>query len=141
MHTRARRFTRVTLAALAALVAYFLVGGIFFAVPALHVEFAKYPAVYRSGEPSGAVMAVGMLGIFLAIGAAAAMFARTHPAGAGLGAGARFGIVLALFQLGSFVLHNHMMLNIGWQLSALQGMAYAAEWLAVGVVISLAYRP
>ena len=58
-----------------------------------------------------------------------------------MGAGARFGVVLAVFQLGSFVLHNHMMLNIGWQLSALQGMVYAAEWLAVGVVISLAWRP
>ena len=141
MHTRARKLTRIALAALAALVAYFLVGGIFFAVPALHAEFAKYPAIYRTGEPAGAVMAVGMLGIFLAVGAAAAMFARMHPAGAGLGAGVRFGIVLAVFQLGSFVLHNHMMLNIGWQLSALQGMAYAAEWVAVGVVISLAYRP
>ncbi|MDA1081715.1 MAG: hypothetical protein O2973_08565 [Gemmatimonadetes bacterium] len=35
---------------------------------------------------------------------------------------------LAVFQLGSFVLHNHMMLNIGWRLSALQGMGGTTGW-------------
>ena len=132
--------TRFALAALAALVAYFTVGGIFFAVPAMRTEFAKYPAIYRTGEATSSVMPVGMLGILLAIGAAAAIFARMHPAGAGIQEGIKFGIILAVFQLGSFVLHNHMMLNIGWRLSALQGVVYATEWIAVGVVISLVYR-
>jgi hypothetical protein len=132
--------TRIALAALAALVAYFVVGGIFFAVPALREEFAKYPAVFRTGEAINSVMAVGVLGILLAIGAAALIFARIHPAGAGIGAGLRFGVLLAVFQLGSLVLHNYMNLNIGWRLSALQGLAYSAEWVVVGVVISLVYR-
>jgi hypothetical protein len=132
--------TRIALAALAALVAYFIVGGIFFAVPAMGAEFAKYPAVFRAGEAINSVMAVGMLGILLAISTAAVIFARMHPTGAGIGAGARFGVALAVFQLGSFVLHNHMLLNIGWRLSILQGIAYSAEWFVVGVVISLVYR-
>jgi hypothetical protein len=132
--------TRVALAAFAALVAYFIVGGIFFAIPAMGAEFAKYPAIYRTGEAINSVMAVGVLGILLAIGAAAAIFARIHPAGAGVKAGIRFGVILAVFQLGSFVLHNHMNLNIGWRLSTLQGIAYTAEWIVVGVVISLVYR-
>jgi hypothetical protein len=132
--------TRIALAALAALVAYFIVGGIFFAVPALRAEFAKYPAVFRTGEAINSVMAVGVLGILLAIGAAAAIFARMHPAGAGLDAGIRFGVLLAVFQLGSLVLHNYMNLNIGWRLTALQGIAYSAEWIVVGIVISLVYR-
>src|SRR5437667_195891 len=114
--------TRIALAALAALVAYFMVGGIFFAVPAMRTEFAKYPAVYRTGEAINSVMAVGVLGILLAIGAAAVIFARMHPAGAGIEAGLTFGVLLAVFQLGSFVLHNHMNLNIGRRLSALQGI-------------------
>jgi hypothetical protein len=130
----------ITLAALAALVAYLMVGGIFFAVPALRTEFAKYPAVYRSGEANKSVMGVGMLGLLLAMVAAATIFARMHPAGAGMGAGLEFGVLLAVFQLGAFVLHNHMMLNIGRRLTVLQGIAYAAEWIAVGVVISLVYR-
>jgi hypothetical protein len=132
--------TRIALAALAALVAYFVVGGIFFTVPAMKAEFAKYAAVYRTGEAVNSVMAVGMVGILLAIGVAAVIFARMHPAGAGVAEGLKFGVLLALFVLGSFVLHSHMLLNIGWRQSTLQGIAYSAEWIAVGVVISLVYR-
>ena len=132
--------TRIALAALAALVAYFIVGGIFFTIPAMGAEFAKYPAIYRTGEAINSVMAIGVLGILLAIVAAAVIFARMHPAGAGIKAGIEFGLVLAVFQLGSFVLHNHMLLNIGWRQSTLQGIAYTAEWFVVGVVISLVYR-
>ena len=131
--------TRIALAALAALVAYFIVGGIFFAIPAMKTEFAKYPAVYRTGEALNSVMAVGVLGILLAIVAATVIFARINPAG-GIESGVKFGAVLAAFVLGSFVLHNHMLLNIGWRQSALQGVAYMAEWFVVGVVISLVYR-
>jgi hypothetical protein len=131
---------RIALAAFAALVAYFVIGGIFFTIPAMRAEFAKYPAIYRTGEAINSVMAVGVLGILLAIGAAAVIFAHMHPAGAGIKAGIRFGVLLAVFQLGSFVLHNHMNLSIGWRLSALQGIAYTAEWIVVGVVIGLVYR-
>jgi hypothetical protein len=133
-------FLRIALAALAALVAYFIVGGIFFTIPAMRAEFAKYPAVYRTGEAVNSVMAVGVLGILLAIGTAAVIFARMHPAGAGVKEGLRFGVLLAVFQLGSFVLHSHMLLNIGWRQSMLQGLAYSAEWIAVGIVIGLVYR-
>lgn len=132
--------TWIALAALAALVAYFAVGGIFFALPALRAEFAKYPAVYRTGEGSKSVMAIGMLGLLLAMGVAATIFARMHPAGAGVGAGLEFGALVAAFQIGSFVLHNHMLLNIGWRQTALQGLVHTAEWIVVGVVISLVYR-
>ena len=132
--------TRIALATVAALVAYFIVGGIFFTIPAMQTEFAKYPAVYRTGEAINSVMAVGMFGILLAIGTAAVIFAHMHPAGAGIGAGIRFGLLLAVFQLGSFVLHSYMLLNIGGRQSTLQGIAYSVEWLVVGIVISLVYR-
>jgi hypothetical protein len=132
--------TRIALAALAALVAYFVVGGIFFTIPAMKAEFAKYPAVFRTGDAINSVMAIGVFGILLAISTAAVIFARMHPTGGGIKAGIRFGVLLAVFQLGSFVLHNHMLLNIGWRQSALQGVAYVAEWFVVGVVISLVYR-
>ena len=132
--------TRIALAAVAALVAYFIVGGIFFMVPAMQAEFAKYPAVYRTGDALNSVMAVGVLGILLAIVVAAVIFARMHPAGAGIDAGLKFGALLAAFVLGSFVLHSYMLLNIGWRQALVQGIAYSAEWIAVGVVISLVYR-
>ena len=132
--------TRIAIAALSAFVAYFIVGGIFFVIPAMGAEFANYPSIYRTGDAARSVMAVGMLGILFAIVVAAAIFARMHPGGAGIKAGVKFGIALAVFQFGSFVLHNHMMLNIGWRLSMLQGIVYTAEWIVVGVVISLVYR-
>ena len=131
---------RIVISALAALVAYFVVGGIFFIIPSISTEFANYPSIYRTGEAANSVMAVGVLGILIAIGAAAVIFARMHPAGAGIKSGIKFGLVLAVFQFGSFVLHNYMMLNIGWRLSMLQGIVYMAEWIVVGIVISLVYR-
>lgn len=133
-------FTRIALAAGAAFIAYFMVGGIFIGVPALKTEFQKHSALYRSGDSSKSAMAVGMFGILLAIAAATVIFARMHPAGAGIESGLKYGAVLALFQIGSFVLHNHMMLNISARLSALQAMVYTSEWIAVGAVISLVYR-
>jgi hypothetical protein len=133
-------FTRIALAAVAALVAYFIVGGIFFAIPVFGAEFAKYPAVYRTGDAINSVMAVGVFGLLLAMGAAATIFARIYPQGAGIKAGISFGVLLAVFQLGSFVLHSHMLLNIGGRLSALQGIANTAEWIVAGIVISLVYR-
>lgn len=132
--------TRIALASLAAFIAYFVVGGILFAIPAFTTEFAKYPGVFRAGDALAPVMAAGMLGILLAITAATGIFARLYPNGAGINAGLRYGKALALIQLGSFVLHNYMLLNIGWKLSALQAVAYSLEWIAVGVVISLVYR-
>ena len=131
---------RIALAAVAALVAYVGVGSVFFAIPTFKAEFAKYPAVFRSGEAINSVMAVGMLGTLLAIVVATVIFARMYPSGAGIRAGVAFGFILAFFQLGSLVLHNYMLLNIGWRLSALQGLAYSAEWIAVGMAISLVYR-
>lgn len=132
--------TRIVFAALAALIAYFVVGGIFFAVPAMQAEFTKYPGVYRTGEAVNSVMAIGMFGILLAIAVATVIFARMHPAGAGITEGVKFGVLLALFQLGSFVLHSYMLLNIGGRQSMLQGIAYSTEWIAVGIVISVVYR-
>ena len=63
-----------------------------------------------------------------------------HPSGAGVVAGLQFGLIIAMYALGSFVLHNHVNLNIGPRLTTFQAIAYTVEWLAVGVVISLIYR-
>ena len=65
--------TRIAIAALSAFVAYFIVGGIFFVIPAMGAEFANYPSIYRTGDAARSVMAVGMLGILFAIVVAAAI--------------------------------------------------------------------
>lgn len=133
--------TRLALTALAAYVSYFVVGGIAFAAfPAMKAEFEKHAVIFRPKEAMNSVMPIGMLGTLLAVVTAAAIFARIHPSGAPLLSGLKFGVALAAFVLGSFVLHNHMLLNVSPRLTTLMAVAYSAEWVVVGVAISAVYR-
>ncbi len=131
---------RVAAAAVAAFAAYFILGGAIFTRPAVRAEFARFDAVYRSQESMKSVMPFGMLGMLLSMIALAVLFAMIHPDGAGVVAGVQFGVLVALYAVGSFVLHNHVNLNIGGRLTAFQAIAYSVEWLVVGIVISLVYR-
>ncbi|MGA2811206.1 MAG: hypothetical protein ABSG16_07390 [Candidatus Acidiferrum sp.] len=135
-------FTRVVLAALAGSVAYLLSGGLMFAaLPWLKKEFQKYPAVYRSPEGIKSVMPVGMAAMFVAILALTVLYALLCRGGSGLAEGARFGALVGVFAVGSFVMHNYVNLNIGLTLALQQSVAYLIEWVVVGIVIGLIYRP
>jgi hypothetical protein len=131
---------RVVLAAFGAFIAYFALGGLLFTRPAMRAEFMKYASVYRSQEAIKRVMPFGMVGMLLSMLALACLFAMIHPGGAGLAEGAQFGLLIAVYALGSFVLHNHVNLNIGSRLTLFQAAAYSIEWLVVGLVISAIYR-
>ena len=135
-------YTRIVLAALAAFVAYFVVGGLSFAVmPWLKSEFMKYPAVYRAQEGIKSVMPIGMAAMFVAILALAMLYALLYRGDSGLLEGARFGALIGVFAIGSFVIHNYVNLNIGLALALQQSVAYFIEWVVVGIVIGLIYRP
>lgn len=131
---------RIAMATLGAFIAYMALGGLFFTRPSMRAEFMKYPAVFRTQQDMKGVMPFGMLGMLLSMLVLAVLFAMIHPAGAGLAAGAEFGLLIGVFALGSFVLHNHVNLNIGNRLTAFQAVAYTIEWLVVGLVISAIYR-
>jgi hypothetical protein len=133
---------RVVLAALGAFVAYFAAGGIMFVtMPWMKTEFKKYPAVYRSEEGIMKVMPAGMAAMFIAIAALAVIYAMSYHGGAGVVEGARFGALIGVFVIGAFTVHNFVNLNIGWKLTVEQSVAYFVEWLVVGIVIGLIYRP
>jgi len=132
--------TRIILAALAATVVYFIIGGLVFTRASMRNEFMKYQSVYRSQEAMKGVMPIGMVGMLLSMLALALLFAMIHPAGGSVAAGAEFGAIVGVYALGSFVLHNHVNLNIGAKLTVYQAIAYFVEWVAVGVVISRVYR-
>lgn len=135
-------YSRIALAALGATVAYFVLGGILFAaLPALRTEFMKYPAVYRTQDDMKRVMPMGMIAILVAIVAVAVLYAMAYPAGGGVLAGARFGALIGVFAVCGFVLHNHMLLNIGIKLTVGQAISYFVQWLGVGIVIGLIYAP
>jgi hypothetical protein len=135
-------YARIALAAVCAFLAYFVIGGLSFALmPSLRNEFLKYPAVYRSQEAMKSVMPGGMAAMFVAMVVLAVIYAMLYHGGSGLAEGARFGALIGVFAICSFVIHNYVNLNIAVKLTFQQSVAYFIEWLVVGMVIGLIYRP
>ncbi len=134
-------YARIAFAALASFVAYFVLGGLTFAVPWFRNEFLKYPAVYRAKEGQMSHMPSGMVAMFVAMVVLAVLYALLYRGGPGLFEGARFGALIALFFVCTFVVHNYVNLNIGLTLTLQQAIAYSVEWIAVGIIIGLIYKP
>jgi hypothetical protein len=135
-------YGRIALAALAAFGAYFAIGGLSFVlVPSLKDEFLKYPAVYRSQDAMKSVMPGGMAAMLVAMTVLAVIYAMLYRGGSGFTEGARFGALIGVFAICSFVIHNYVNLNIGLKLTFQQSVAYFLEWLVVGIVIGLIYKP
>ena len=133
---------RIVFASLGAFVAYFAVGGLAFGLlPWLKTEFLKYPNVYRSQEGIKSTMPVGMAFMFLAMVVLVVLYAMSYQGRSGAIEGARFGVLIGIFALGAFVVHNYVNLRIGGALAFQQGLAYFIEWVIVGLVIGLIYKP
>ena len=130
------------LAALGGTVASFAFGFlVLWLVPALIKEAHKYPAVFRPKEEMMKVMPVGLAATFLSILVAAIIFALMHHGRSGAIAGAHFGVLIGLFVVCAFVLHNYVNLNIGLKLALGQAVAYFLQWTIIGIVIGLIYKP
>ena len=69
------------------------------------------------------------------------MYALLYRGGSGIARGAQFGVLVGAFAVGSFVLHNYVNLNIGLKLTLEQAVAYLLQWIIVGIVLGLIYRP
>ena len=135
-------YLRLVLAALGGTVASFAVGFlVMWLVPALFEEGHKYPAVFRPKEEMMSVMPIGIVATFISILVATIIFAMTHPSGSGLAEGARFGVLIGIFVVCGFVLHNYVNLNIGLKLALGQAVTYFLQWTIIGIVIGLIYKP
>jgi hypothetical protein len=135
-------YSRLALAALAATVASFAVGFLmFWLVPGLVKEARKYPAVFRPGEEMKTVMPIGLAATLIANLVAAIIFAMMPQGGSGFAEGARFGVLIGIFVVCAFVLHNYVNLNIGLKLALAQAAAYFVQWAIIGIVIGLIYKP
>jgi hypothetical protein len=133
-------YSRLGLAALGGTVASFVFGFlVLWLVPALIEEGHKYPAVFRPKEEMFTVMPIGIVATFIAILVVAIIFAMTHQGG--ITEGARFGVLIGIFVVCAFVLHNYVNLNIGLKLALGQAMAYFVQWTVIGIVIGLIYKP
>jgi hypothetical protein len=135
-------YSRLALAALGGVVAYFAYGFLLLGlVPALIDEAHKYPDVFRPKEKMMSVMPIGMAATFVAILVLAIIFAMIPQGGSALTEGARFGVLIGIFVVCGFVLHNYVNLNIGLKLALGQAVAYFVQWTIVGMVIGLIYKP
>ncbi len=79
--------------------------------------------------------------MFVSIAVLAVIYAMGYRDGWGVVEGARFGALIGVFAMRAFTVHNFVNLNIGWKLTVEQSVAYFVEWVVVGVVIGLIYRP
>src|ERR1700684_3832102 len=129
-------YSSLGLAALGSTVAYFAFGFlVFWLVPGLIKESHKYPAVFRPKEEMKTVMPIGFVPTCMAILVAAIIFAMIHQGGSGTTEGARFGVLIGIFVVCAFVLHNYVNLNIGLKLALGQAVVYFIQWTIVGIVI------
>jgi len=135
-------YSRLALAALGGTVASFAFGFLlFWLLPGLIKEGHKYPAVFRPKEEMKTVMPIGLVATFMAILVVAIIFAMIYPGGSGTAEGARFGVLMGIFVVCAFVLHNYVNLNIGLKLALGQAVAYFVQWTIIGIVIGFIYRP
>ena len=135
-------YSHLALAALGGTVASFGFGALlFWLVPGLIKEAHKYPAVFRPGEEMKKVMPIGLIATFISVLVAAIIFAMIHPGGSGTSESAQFGVLIGMFVVCAFVLHNYVNLNIGLKLALGQAVAYLIQWTIIGIVIGLIYRP
>lgn len=135
-------YSRLALAALGGTVASFAFGFLlFWLAPGLIEEAHKYPAVFRPKEEMNKVMPIGLVATFASILVVAIIFAMIHPGGSAIAEDARFGILIGLFVVCGFVLHNYVNLNIGLKLALGQAVAYFVQWTIIGIVIGLIYKP
>lgn len=106
----------------------------------LMTEFEQHPGVYRPASDTSH-MPFLFAGIFVAALAAAYIYAKGYEGRSGIQEGLRFGAVLGLFALGYAGIVNYAVLNISSTLGVCMAVAAFVEWLIVGTVIGLVYKP
>jgi archaellum biogenesis protein FlaJ (TadC family) len=135
-------YSRIALASLGAMFAYFVYGfAMFAALPAMKTEFMKYPNVYRPKDDMMKMMPYGMIAILIGIVVVAILYAKIYPAGSGIVSGVFLGALIGIFAVCTFVIHNYVNLNIGLTLTLYQSIAYFLQWVIVGAAIGLIYKP
>lgn len=135
-------YVRIALAFLGGAVAYFACGFIMFgALPAMKSEFTKYPNVYRSQDAMMKAMPYNVVAILISIVVVVVLYTRIYPAGGGIASGVYLGVLIGIFSVCTFVLHNYATLNIGVTLTLYEGITYFIQWVIVGAAIGLIYKP
>jgi hypothetical protein len=102
-------------------------------------QFAQYPDVYRPGEDMS-YMPMLAAGVFISVLAATFIYAKGYEGRSGVEEGLRFGAIIGLLVVGFSVI-NYAVLKIGRRLALSMAAAGFVEWLVLGLVIGLVYKP
>jgi len=86
-------------------------------------------------------MPIGLIATLMANLVAAIIFAMIPQGGSGITDGARFGVLIGIFVVCAFVLHNYVNLQVGLKLALGQAVTYFLQWTVIGIVIGLIYKP
>ena len=95
-------YPRIALAAVAAWIVYFLVGGAVFG-KLIAGYYRPYPGVYRAADAVMSRFPIGIVGMLIAILVLTFIYAKGYEGGSGLMEGLRFGLLVGLFTVGAVV--------------------------------------
>ena len=132
-------YTRIAIAAVAATIVDGLYGFLVWG-KLLAGEFGRYPAIYRPGDDMSGfpLMFAGILvGMFFA----SWIYAKGYQGGSGLAEGLRFGAIMGLFLATYSAGISYGTMRIGMKMAATYSAGSFGEWLLVGLVIGLVYKP
>jgi hypothetical protein len=135
----AMRYGRITIAAFAATVAYYIFGSVGGFLSASY--YSAYAAIFRPRELIMNYMSLGFAGTFIAMFVIATIYARGYKGKGGAEEGLRFGVLIGLFVVFASVVHDFVILNIGRDLALVQALGELVGWTLSGIVIGLVYRP
>jgi hypothetical protein len=130
-------FPRLAAAAIAAVIADFAYG-FFVYGNVLTSSFLAQGAIYRAPAAQMEYMPIGAAGLVLAMAAAVMIYAVSNFNG--VSGGLQFGLLIAIFSIGTNVVVNYATLNMTEDHAARMVLAALGEWLVVGAVIGLVYQ-
>ena len=133
-------YSRLALAAVAATVVDGVYGFLIYG-QVIGSEFARYPAIYRSNETQTAYLPLMFVGILFAMFVAAYLYAKGYEGGSGMQEGMRFGVLVGLLMVGYVAGVDYAIMRIGKRMALYIGLAGLVEWIVIGTVIGLVYKP
>jgi hypothetical protein len=133
-------YSRLALAAVAATVVDAVYGFLVFG-QVLGSEFHRYPDIYRPDDLQTAFLPMMFVGILFAMFVATYLYAKGYEGGSGMQEGMRFGVLVGLLMLGYVWGVDYAIMRIGKKLALYGGVASLVEWIVVGTVIGLVYKP
>jgi hypothetical protein len=132
-------YGRLAGAAVAAAVVDFFYGFLVYGM-ALRTEFERYPAIYRPGEDTSR-LPILFLGLLIGMSAAAYIYAKGYEGGSGMAEGLRFGAAVGVLVVGYVAIVSYAVMNIGRKIAVSMAVAGFVEWIVLGAVIGLVYKP